>query len=486
MGNFKQNIMTAVCLSAITLTGCNNSDDNSATAQPTPVVPTPVASSAVSGTAATGKPITGANVVLTCGGGVTAKATTDANGAFNSTVVTANLPCAATISGGSLPAGETLHSVTTTTGDHVQLNITPLSDIVLIKALQAGGVDASAWLAHPVATNLPDAKAISTAIAALKVALTAQGYTWPTTANFSPITSAIAPATVTDAYDALLESLASALKASGSSYPQLISSVIGGGSFPALTTTPPPASGFTAATAIGLTDALTGVAGNYDSSVSSCKTGVPTDPNSFLPDFSKGTSVAALSFAIGTTGTLSFAGTTDNYLAGDLHVYNDGKQEVVINSFTSGVSLRTDTTTQNLTQSKTGATTGCIVAANTIDKFRTAVDPSTRLKKIFGHGLSLVCGTKHIVLNDQGQFSVNGAASTSFDFNTEKAAGSFFPSSATYLEQRFMNEDGSVSQQFNIAVFMPITLGDGTLSIDVNNLAVTGVSLGGLSCTAGS
>jgi hypothetical protein len=483
MGNFKQRLLSAACLSVFALTGCNNSDDSTASAQPNP--PTPVASSAVSGTAATGKPIAGASVVLTCGGGATATATTSVNGAFTASVATANLPCVAAISGGSLPAGETLHSVTTTTGSHVLLNITPLTDLVLIKALQAGGIDVSAWLAHPVATNLPDAKALATAIAALKAALTAKGYTWPATANFSPITSTIAPATVTDAYDALLESLASALKAAGTSYPQLVSSVIGGDSFPAVTTTPP-ASQYTPATATALSDALTGVVGNYATSVSNCKTGVPTDPNSFLPDFSKGTSVAPLGFSVGSTGTLNFAGTTDTYLAGDLHVYSDGKQEVVINAFSSGISLRTDTTAQNLTQSKPAGTTGCVVAANTIDQFRNAVDPSTRLKKIFGHGLSLVCGTKHILLNDQGQFSVNGAAFKSFDFNTEKAAGSFFPSTATYLEQRFKNEDGSVTQQFNIGVFMPVTLGDGTLSIDVNNLSVTGVSLGASACSAGS
>jgi hypothetical protein len=490
MGHFKLNLISALCVSALTLSGCHNSHDSSSV-QPTPVTPTPIATSALSGTAATGKPITGANVVLNCGGDVTANATTDANGAFSTSVATANLPCVATISGGSLPAGETLHSMTTTTGDKVLLNITPLSDLVLIKALQAGGVDASAWLAHPVVTNLPDAKALATAIDAIKTALTAKGYTWPTTENFSPITSSIAPATVTDAYDALLESLASALTAAGSSYPQLVSSFIGGGSFPAVTTptptpTPTPTSLFTAATALALSDALTGEAGNYDASVSNCKTGVPTDPNSFLPDFNKGTSVSALGFSIDATGALSFAGTTDSFLAGELHVYNDGKQEVVINAFTSGISLRTDTTAQNLTQSKTGGTTGCIVAANTIEQFRTAVDPSTRLKKIFGHGLSLVCGSKHILLNDQGQFSVNDAAFKSFDFNTEKASGSFFPSSATYTEQRFKNEDGSVSEQFNIAVFMPITLGDGTLSIDVNNLAVTGVSLGASACSAGN
>ena len=68
----------------------------------------------------------------------------------------------------------------------------------------------------------------------------------------------------------------------------------------------------------------------------------------------------------------------------------------------------------------------------------------------------------------------------------EKAAGSFFPSTATYIEQRFKNEDGSVSKQFNIAVFMPVTLGDGTLSIEVDNLVVTGATLGGIACSAGN
>lgn len=236
MNRFKYNFISALCISALTLTvtGCNDDDNNSST-PPTP----PSASTKITGTAAVGAAIAGANVTLNCGGGSNANTTTNTSGVFNASVPTASLPCAASVSGGSLPTGQTLHSVTTTTGSNVTLNVNPLTDLVLIKALQASGVDAAAWLTKPVATNLPTTAAIAAASAALKIALTAKGYTWPATANFDPITSAILPATPTDAYDSLLDALGSAFVAAATTYPQFVSSFIGGGSFPVAPTTPP-------------------------------------------------------------------------------------------------------------------------------------------------------------------------------------------------------------------------------------------------------
>ena len=236
MSHFKYNLISALCISVLTLTvtGCHDDDNNSSITQPPST-----ASTKITGTAAVGAAIAGANVALNCGGGSNANTTTNTNGVFNATVPTASLPCAASVSGGSLPAGQTLHSVTTTTGSNVTLNVNPLTDLVLIKALQASGVDAAAWLIKPVATSLPTTTAIAAASAALKAALTAKGYTWPTTANFDPITSAISPATPTDAYDSLLDALGSAFVAAATTYPQFVSSFIGGGSFPVAPTTPP-------------------------------------------------------------------------------------------------------------------------------------------------------------------------------------------------------------------------------------------------------
>lgn len=229
MNHFKYKLISALCLSTLALTGCNDDNTSNSTTSTTNV----------SGTAAVGAAITGANVVLNCGGSSTFNTTTNTNGVFNVTVPTANLPCAASISGGSLPAGQTLHSVTTTAGANVTVNVNPLTDLVLIKALQAGGVDAAAWLAHPVSTNLPTAAAITTASNAIKTALIAKGYAYPTSANFNPITSAMTPASPTDTYDSLLDALAAAITTAGSTYPQLVTSFIGGGSFPTAPITPP-------------------------------------------------------------------------------------------------------------------------------------------------------------------------------------------------------------------------------------------------------
>lgn len=281
MGQFKYKMISAICLSALTLSGCHDGDsENPASPSPTPTVP----SSTVTGTAATGRAVVGANVVLTCGGGRTFGAaapfiTTNSSGVFKTSVPTDSLPCAATVRGGSLPAGVTLHSVTTTNGKSIALNITPLSDLVLIKALQRNSVDAAQWLNKPVATNLPNAAAIAAATAELKAALTAKGYTWPTTANFNPITSAISPAVASDIYDALLEALASALSAAASDYPKLVDSFIAGGSFPVAPLPPtPPVTGATCASIGKPKAALTDLAafvGTYQVKIGSSSTATP-------------------------------------------------------------------------------------------------------------------------------------------------------------------------------------------------------------------
>jgi hypothetical protein len=236
MGRFNYNLISAVCIGALALSGCNGVDENNLNQNtPAPSAPT----STLSGTAAVGQAVSGAHVLLTCGGGHSYTATTNTGGVYSAKVRTDSLPCAASISGGTLPAGVTLHSVTTTNGPQVVLNITPLTDLALIKALQHGSVDASTWLAHPVATNLPDAAAIASATAALKAAFIAKGYAWPTAANFNPITSTLSPAVTTDLYDALLDALDAALTAAASDYRQLVSSFIGGGSLPTAPSTPP-------------------------------------------------------------------------------------------------------------------------------------------------------------------------------------------------------------------------------------------------------
>ncbi len=280
MGRFNYNLISAVCVGALALTGCHDTDDSTLAANPpTPSAPT----STVSGTAAVGQAVSGAHVVLTCGGGHTyGKAapliTTNSGGVYTAKVRTDSLPCAAAVSGGTLPAGVTLHSVTTTNGAQVPLNITPLTDLVLIKALQHGSVDAASWLAHPVATNLPNAEAIASATAALKTAFTAKGYVWPTTPNFNPLTSKLTPELASDLYDTLLDALGRALNAAASDYPALVSSFIGGGSLPTAPVLTPPSEPLTCASITkpkaALSD-LTPFVGTYQVKIGSSTTATP-------------------------------------------------------------------------------------------------------------------------------------------------------------------------------------------------------------------
>ncbi len=277
MAQFRYKMISAICLGALALSGCNDNNEDNPAVAPTPAVPT----SNVSGTAATGRAVVGAHVVLSCGAGQTFGASapfiiTNSSGVFTTSVPTDSLPCAATVRGGTLPAGVTLHSVTTSNGASVALNITPLTDLVLIKALQKNSVDVAMWLKTPVATNLPSAALIASATAELKAALAAKGYTWPTTANFSPITSAISPAVASDVYDALLEALSAALTAAASDYPKLVDSVIAGGSLP--TAPLPPVSGATCASIskpkAALSD-LTAFVGTYQVKIGSSTTTTP-------------------------------------------------------------------------------------------------------------------------------------------------------------------------------------------------------------------
>lgn len=86
---------------------------------------------AVSGTVATGAPATGSDIALRCLNGVTGSAITGSDGTWSARLDAPVFPCVATASGGSLAAGQKLHSMLRAAG---YVNITPLTELILARA----------------------------------------------------------------------------------------------------------------------------------------------------------------------------------------------------------------------------------------------------------------------------------------------------------------------------------------------------------------
>jgi Secretory lipase len=93
---------------------------------------------AISGLAATGAALTNANIAVKCTSGPTATGSTDSGGNFGLILSSEQaLPCLVQVTKGST----TLYSFATTAG---RLNVTPLTDLVVTKALNANPADAFA------------------------------------------------------------------------------------------------------------------------------------------------------------------------------------------------------------------------------------------------------------------------------------------------------------------------------------------------------
>ncbi|MDM0011001.1 hypothetical protein QTH87_00995 [Variovorax sp. J22P168] len=137
----------------------------------------------LSGIAATGAPVANSAVAVQCVGGKATTASTDSNGAWSVSLTDATFPCLVTVSGGSLPAEQSLYSVAL---DASAVNVTPLTSLVVASAAQA----APSALAS--GSGLADAaKALEQGLAKVNAILKASGYAPlagnPLTASFSPV-----------------------------------------------------------------------------------------------------------------------------------------------------------------------------------------------------------------------------------------------------------------------------------------------------------
>ena len=233
--------MTAL---ALVLAGCDNNDPAAVATGTAPVTPT----TTVSGVAAVGAPIVGGNVTLNCSGAGTIPTIlpTGAGGGWTVTLPSSMLPCAASVSGGTLGTAGGTANVTTlysliasTTATAVTTNITTLTSLAMARAVQvATAQNLAAWyaaanlqLAAIANTHLP------TAQSALQTALTTAGYMLP--AGFNPFTVAFSAA-AGNPYDDLMENLATAFAQASSTYAAWLQTFATASGTPALPAFTPP------------------------------------------------------------------------------------------------------------------------------------------------------------------------------------------------------------------------------------------------------
>ena len=210
---------------ALALTACGGGGGSG-----TPVASTPTAVPVtLTGTAAVGVPLAGSTVSARCTtGAAVTPATTSATGQWTLNLGSvAMLPCAVEITGGTVSGAantQVLHSYAQAAG---VVNVTPLTDMVVAMAANAqptswfGALDAT----HPPVIGTRLAAAQTTVIQALGTA----HYSVPATAGFD-LFSTTFNAALGDNYDGLLEAFAKGLAASGKTYPELLASVLAGGS----------------------------------------------------------------------------------------------------------------------------------------------------------------------------------------------------------------------------------------------------------------
>ncbi|PPE73264.1 hypothetical protein C3942_13390 [Solimonas fluminis] len=206
-------------LGLASVAACSDKDDGGPD-----TTPPPAPTKTVSGVAAVGAAISGGRISVRCADGGAYGVDAAANGSWNvAAVPEASLPCAIRITGGSaggLPNTSTFYSLATTREGVIIVNITPLTDLALARAV-GGNLDT--WFDGSGASRLTDAAAaLPGAIAALRADLAGAGYAVPApAASFDPFLSPLEPGTPTDPYDALLDRLGEALRDEGRSYAQL-------------------------------------------------------------------------------------------------------------------------------------------------------------------------------------------------------------------------------------------------------------------------
>ena len=190
---------------AVLLGGCGGGSSSPA---PTPAPTPPVASFVgvtLTGTAATGAALAGAKVEAKCGT-VTGTATSAADGSYALKIDNAALPCL--LRATSADAATVLHSVAEGTGAAAATaNITPVSELVVAKAVGSTSTPAAAFVANTALTAAQLTAAKTAVIAALKPITDLSGID-PLNTAFKAANGSVAGDATDKKLDALMAALA--------------------------------------------------------------------------------------------------------------------------------------------------------------------------------------------------------------------------------------------------------------------------------------
>lgn len=176
-----------------------------------------VTKSYLSGMAATGAPVASGTVTAQCASGATLNGATDANGGWSLELSNQAFPCLVTVSGATLPAGQSLYSVALDKAS--ALNVTPLTTLVTASAAQA----LPSALAGNASALSAAAKALDTGLASVNASLKSAGYT---TVDGNPLTAAF-KTQAGDAHDDLIAGLMRSLKDESQSLADLATAFAG-------------------------------------------------------------------------------------------------------------------------------------------------------------------------------------------------------------------------------------------------------------------
>lgn len=206
----------------LALAGCNNKGPLTPHSLVPPgsggtTTPPPVPTTVVSGVAAVGLPVNGGTVSIVCSSGAAIPNTsTNAGGNWTVTLPQASMPCAASVSGGTVGGAANVTALYTmiasTVASTAIANITTLTTLATARAVQAAtGQALDAWFGSASLQLATIASGLAAATAALQNALTTAGYTLP--AGFDPFSAAFT-AVAGNPYDDLMELLGAAIAAS--------------------------------------------------------------------------------------------------------------------------------------------------------------------------------------------------------------------------------------------------------------------------------
>ena len=243
MKNSKNNGLTRLAVSAVmaaALAACGGGGSSYGDSSSTATTESPAPSfTTVTGVAAVGSPIGAATVELKCASGASVSATTDADGVWTASVMAADYPCVARVTGaledtqfskanGGLAKASstpvTLHSLVAGPGI---TNITPLTELVVSIVGARSPALLFADAAPGVLSGMVTPSALADAVAKLAAALATLPGKPALPEGFNPLTSPFS-AKKGDAADDFLESYAIALSAAGLTRESAMTQVMAG------------------------------------------------------------------------------------------------------------------------------------------------------------------------------------------------------------------------------------------------------------------